>query len=192
MVVRQYARTVVTDRDRYGPGLRQYNRTFLDLAHHNGFLPRPCRPYRTKTKGRSNAANTDSRLASPRDVSSEQAESEPAMELASVADALAPARGAPMEPRRWSRAGAHWDLAQLGAPDDTRESGEADTAERGSGCIERGGRASAHGALKAGAVLLLRFVFFDQRRWRGRSPEKPGKRRRWQVPSVEQLSQRPR
>jgi transposase len=33
-------RTVVTDRDRYGPGLHRYNRTFLDFAHHHGFLPR--------------------------------------------------------------------------------------------------------------------------------------------------------
>jgi transposase len=44
-------RTVVTDRDRYGPGLHRYNRTFLDFAHHHGFLPRLCRPYRAKTKG---------------------------------------------------------------------------------------------------------------------------------------------
>ena len=45
-------RTVVTDRDRYGPGLHRYNRTFLDLAHHCGFLPRLCRPYRAQTKGK--------------------------------------------------------------------------------------------------------------------------------------------
>ena len=45
-------RTVVTDRDRYGPGLHRYNRTFLDFAHHHGFLPRLCRPYRAKTKGK--------------------------------------------------------------------------------------------------------------------------------------------
>jgi transposase len=45
-------RTVVTDRDRYGPGLHRYNRTFLDFAHHYGFLPRLCRPYRAKTKGK--------------------------------------------------------------------------------------------------------------------------------------------
>src|SRR5579864_5446746 len=29
-------RTVVTDRDRYGPGLHRYNRSFLDFAHHYG------------------------------------------------------------------------------------------------------------------------------------------------------------
>jgi transposase len=45
-------RTVVTDRDHYGPGLHRYNRTFLDFAHHHGFLPRLCRPYRAKTKGK--------------------------------------------------------------------------------------------------------------------------------------------
>jgi transposase len=45
-------RTVVTDRDRYGPGLHRYNRTFLDLAHHYGFIPRLCRPYRAQTKGK--------------------------------------------------------------------------------------------------------------------------------------------
>jgi len=45
-------RTVVTDRDRYGPGLHRYNRTFLDFAHHYGFVPRLCRPYRAKTKGK--------------------------------------------------------------------------------------------------------------------------------------------
>jgi transposase len=45
-------RTVVIDRDRYGPGLHRYNRTFLDFAHHHGFVPRLCRPYRAKTKGK--------------------------------------------------------------------------------------------------------------------------------------------
>jgi transposase len=45
-------RTVVTDRDQYGPGLHRYNRTFLDFAHHHAFLPRLCRPYRAKTKGK--------------------------------------------------------------------------------------------------------------------------------------------
>src|SRR5208283_2834710 len=45
-------RTVVTDRDRYGPGLHRYNRTLLDFAHHQGFVPRLCMPYRPKTKGK--------------------------------------------------------------------------------------------------------------------------------------------
>jgi transposase len=44
-------RTVVTDRDQYGPGLHRYNRTFLDFAHHYGFTPRACQPYRARTKG---------------------------------------------------------------------------------------------------------------------------------------------
>jgi transposase len=44
-------RTVVTERDRYEPGLHRYNRTFLDFAHHHGFRPRLCRPYRAQTKG---------------------------------------------------------------------------------------------------------------------------------------------
>jgi transposase len=30
--------TVVTERDRYGPGLHRYRRTFLDFAHHHGFV----------------------------------------------------------------------------------------------------------------------------------------------------------
>jgi len=45
-------RTVVTDRDRYGPGLHRYNRTFLDFAQHHGFVPRLCQPYRPRTKGK--------------------------------------------------------------------------------------------------------------------------------------------
>ena len=45
-------RTVVTDRDRYGPGLHRYNRTLLDFAHHQGFVPRLCMPYRPRTKGK--------------------------------------------------------------------------------------------------------------------------------------------
>ncbi|MGH7905005.1 MAG: IS21 family transposase, partial [Candidatus Binataceae bacterium] len=51
-VLNDNIRTVVTERDGYGPGLHPYNRTFLDFAHHHGFLPRLCRPYRAKTKGR--------------------------------------------------------------------------------------------------------------------------------------------
>jgi transposase len=47
-----WMRTVVSDRDLYGPGLHRYNRTFLDFAHHHGFVPRLCRPYRAKTKGK--------------------------------------------------------------------------------------------------------------------------------------------
>ena len=29
-----------------------YNRTLLDFARHYGFLPKACRPYRAKTKGK--------------------------------------------------------------------------------------------------------------------------------------------
>jgi transposase len=49
-------RTVVTGRDQYGPGLHRYNRTFLDFAHHYGFLPRLCRIGR-RPKARSNASS---------------------------------------------------------------------------------------------------------------------------------------
>lgn len=45
-------RTVVTQRDRYGPGLHRYHPTFLDFAHHQGFVPRLCKPYRPRTKGK--------------------------------------------------------------------------------------------------------------------------------------------
>jgi len=57
-------------------------------------------------------------------------------------------------------------------PDDERESGKPDTAECGSGSIERGGFAAAHGALKAGSMLLLLLVFFDQRRAGGKDRRK--------------------
>ena len=48
-------RTVVTDRDRYGPGLHRCNRTFLDFARHYGSLPRFWQPYRAKTNARLHA-----------------------------------------------------------------------------------------------------------------------------------------
>ena len=51
-ILYDHMRTVVTDRDRYGPGLHRYNRTFFDFAHHYGFLPRLCRPYRAQAKGK--------------------------------------------------------------------------------------------------------------------------------------------
>jgi transposase len=43
---------VVTGRDAYGLGRHRYNRTFLDFAHHHGFRPRLCQPYRPRTKGK--------------------------------------------------------------------------------------------------------------------------------------------
>jgi len=45
-------RTVVLQRDAYGRGEHRYHATFLDFAGHHGFLPRLCRPYRAKTKGK--------------------------------------------------------------------------------------------------------------------------------------------
>ena len=43
-------KTAVTGED--PDGLVVYNRGLLDLARHYGFLPRACRPYRAKTKGK--------------------------------------------------------------------------------------------------------------------------------------------
>ena len=44
-------RTVVTDRDRYGPGLHRYNRTLLDFAHHRGTLDARALAARLREKG---------------------------------------------------------------------------------------------------------------------------------------------
>jgi transposase len=45
-------KTVVLQRDAYGPGEHRFQPAFLDFAGHCGFLPRLCRPYRAKTKGK--------------------------------------------------------------------------------------------------------------------------------------------
>lgn len=45
-------RTVVTKRNAYGDGLHQFHSGLQDLSHQYGFLPRLCRPYRAKTKGK--------------------------------------------------------------------------------------------------------------------------------------------
>lgn len=45
-------RTVVQDRNAYGEGLHRFHPGLKDVAHHYGFLPRLCRPYRAKTKGK--------------------------------------------------------------------------------------------------------------------------------------------
>ena len=45
-------RTVVQQRDAYGRGLHQFHPGLKDLAHHYTFMPRLCRPYRAKTKGK--------------------------------------------------------------------------------------------------------------------------------------------
>lgn len=45
-------RTVVLGRDAYGPGIHRFQPGFRDFAHHNGFVPRLCKPYRAQTKGK--------------------------------------------------------------------------------------------------------------------------------------------
>jgi transposase len=45
-------RTVVRQRNFYGRGLHQFHPGLNDLAHHYTFMPRLCRPYRAKTKGK--------------------------------------------------------------------------------------------------------------------------------------------
>ena len=45
-------KTVLIDRDAYGPGLHRFNEGFRDFAKHHGFSPRLCAPYRAQTKGK--------------------------------------------------------------------------------------------------------------------------------------------
>ncbi|MDH3511553.1 MAG: IS21 family transposase [Gammaproteobacteria bacterium] len=45
-------RTVVQQRNAYGRGLHRFHPRLADFAHHYTFLPRLCRPYRAKTKGK--------------------------------------------------------------------------------------------------------------------------------------------
>jgi transposase len=45
-------RTVVQERDAYGRGLHRFHPGLNDLAHHYTFMPKLCRPYRPKTKGK--------------------------------------------------------------------------------------------------------------------------------------------
>ena len=45
-------RTVVIGRDAYGPGKHRLQPGFRDFAHHHGFKPRLCRPYRAQIKGK--------------------------------------------------------------------------------------------------------------------------------------------
>ena len=45
-------KTVVTKRNAYGDGQHQFHAGLHNLAKHYGFLPRLCRPYRAKTKGK--------------------------------------------------------------------------------------------------------------------------------------------
>ena len=46
------AKSVVLERDAYGPGRHRWNPELLALAEECGFKPRLCRPYRAKTKGK--------------------------------------------------------------------------------------------------------------------------------------------
>ena len=45
-------KTVVIQRDAYGPKQHRFQPGFLDFARHYGFQPELCRPYRAKTKGK--------------------------------------------------------------------------------------------------------------------------------------------
>jgi transposase len=45
-------KTVVIAREVYGRGQHRFQPGFLDFARHCGFVPRLCRPYRAKTKGK--------------------------------------------------------------------------------------------------------------------------------------------
>ncbi len=45
-------RTVVQQRNAYGRGLHRFHPGLKDLAQHYTFMPRLCRPYRAKTKGK--------------------------------------------------------------------------------------------------------------------------------------------
>ena len=45
-------RTVVLQRDRYGPGKHRFQPGLLDFAGHCGFRPKLCRPYRAQSKGK--------------------------------------------------------------------------------------------------------------------------------------------
>lgn len=45
-------KTVVTERDAFGPGVHRFHASLWDLAKHYNFRPRLCRPYRAKTKGK--------------------------------------------------------------------------------------------------------------------------------------------
>jgi hypothetical protein len=45
-------KTVVLERNTYSRGHHRFHSGFLDYAGHAGFVPRLCRPYRAKTKGK--------------------------------------------------------------------------------------------------------------------------------------------
>jgi len=45
-------KTIVIKRNAYGQGLHKFQEKLWDYAKHMGFLPRLCKPYRAKTKGK--------------------------------------------------------------------------------------------------------------------------------------------
>lgn len=45
-------KTVILERDCYGEGKHRLQPGFWDFSKHHGFIPRVCRPYRAKTKGK--------------------------------------------------------------------------------------------------------------------------------------------
>ncbi|MBL8311208.1 MAG: IS21 family transposase [Burkholderiales bacterium] len=51
-IVYDNMKTVIVKRDAYGKAMHQYQAGFADFARHYGFMPRLCRPYRAKTKGK--------------------------------------------------------------------------------------------------------------------------------------------
>ena len=46
------AKSIIIERDAYGAGEHRWNAGLLDLAKTYGFVPKACRPYRAKTKGK--------------------------------------------------------------------------------------------------------------------------------------------
>lgn len=46
------AKTIIQERDVYGPGEHRWNPALLSLAERYGFTPKVCRPYRAQTKGK--------------------------------------------------------------------------------------------------------------------------------------------
>ena len=46
------AKCIMTERDAFGEGQHRWNAKLLELAKDYGFIPRACRPYRAKTKGK--------------------------------------------------------------------------------------------------------------------------------------------
>jgi len=45
-------KTIVLERDAHGRDIHRFHPGLIDYARHTGFLPRLCRPYRAKTKGK--------------------------------------------------------------------------------------------------------------------------------------------